>query len=1205
MSDTSDLQELRQTLKRRLAVLNNQVAALGKNFTPADKLIEIEDLEQQIARLERQIQQQPAPHSIQEALYRQQMAKLYREIGLEGIPGVAERRTLTVQEIFVELQTERTNDDVNRELLRIYRQAENASDKEMIRLQRVRNRLVHAAASAAKTSIEETLHSLNRVVILGDPGAGKTTLLKYLTVTCATSDPAEVPPGLRAEDESVLLPIFVSLGEFATETAERRQDYNLIDYLYTNARERLMLAMPPGFFEAALEAGRCLVCLDGLDEIWSITQRKTVCDAVKALVNRFPKSYYVVTSRIIGYEDAPLDSRDFVHRTVMPLTNDSIRRFVEQWYELREINPVRRQRQVAKLLKTLERQPRIQTLARNPLLLTIITLVHHIETDLPLERVKLYDICVTTLIEKWDESKGLVSDENQALFQRYRRWLLERLAYALHIRSGPSGQVQTVKEGDLEHLLMGFLREKRQLDLADDPAAARDAARAFIRIVRSRTGLLIERGNGVFGFPHLTFQEYLAACDIENRSMYGGEQAIWDEIQPHIRESHWREIILLLLGKLNKYEDLASRIIERILDSGASARFDSVFHYQLYLAARALADRVDVTLKVRRRIIGALLAIAQSQRQWQREDAFAALGALLDDRYVAESLLAILRDQQLDIGIRADAARAFGQSGLRGELIDALLALANDPETDAWVRRAVIMALGQVGRAPEQIGPTLLDLAYQDELDTEVRRAAIMVAAQVGHADDRILNQLRTLAANLRIDPSIRLTTAVMLGQSGYASSAMEVLIDMIGSATIDIGLRSEAARALGQIGSISPQVVTTLVLIALNRTVPTEIRIEATRALGQIGRGDEEITRKLLTLAHLKQANIEIRCVAAMTLGRGKHAQVAVDLLLALGANQNRETPLYGLIIRALRKIGRDTLLEDSVRFAAAEALQQLERSEEMIDVLLEIGRSRTDEAVRERAAAILIEQAQSRQIDEKVKVKVRQAAAEALSQLERNDEAAKIFYQLANNRNLDSSERYAAATELAHVGSLKEAMDVLLELATNQRVNTGVRRNSLFQLLQLARNPATDEGIRDQMVAALRQLAESDTIDAEIRLIAAGAIARIGLAAISVEVLYTLWDKGVSLSVRREATSTLLRLVRDRAVTPEVRQAAADYLCTMGRAEKTVKVFLELLADRRADEKLRRRAGQSLVGLVRDPKVGTDVRREALAKLKLLVTA
>ena len=96
-----------------------------------------------------------------------------------------------------------------------------------------------------------------------------------------------------------------------------------------------MLNLPRNFFEEALTAGRCLVCLDGLDEVWAVDRRKAITDAVRALASLYRNNRYLVASRIVGYNDAPLDSRDFVHHTILPLEDANIEEFVRKWYTAR------------------------------------------------------------------------------------------------------------------------------------------------------------------------------------------------------------------------------------------------------------------------------------------------------------------------------------------------------------------------------------------------------------------------------------------------------------------------------------------------------------------------------------------------------------------------------------------------------------------------------------------------------------------------------------------------------------------------------------------------------------------------------------------------------------------------------------------------------------------------------------------------------
>jgi hypothetical protein len=337
--------------------------------------------------------------------------------------------------------------------------------------------------------------------------------------------------------------------------------------------------------------------------------------------------------------------------------------------------------------------------------------VHRIEAELPNERVKLYDKCVTALVDTWEEAKGLTIADKQRPFYRYRRRLLERLAYELHAGAGEPGQVRTVKEGDLELLMTRFLMEFRRLDLADDRDAARQEARAFIRLVRGRTGLLIERGEGVFGFPHLTFQEYLAACDVENCCIYRGVDALWEEIEGHLHDPHWREVILLLLASLNKHDKLPTLLVKRILEAGERDRFEPVLHRHLFPAIRALADRVDVAGGLRRRLIDRALEIARSGPDWEALDALTALSWLEQDDHAANGLLALARDERMDAWVRHNAAQALGQLGRADDAAPILLALAHDERMDAWERSGAAEALGQLGRADDGGLDGLLALA--------------------------------------------------------------------------------------------------------------------------------------------------------------------------------------------------------------------------------------------------------------------------------------------------------------------------------------------------------------------------------------------------------------------------------------------------------------------------------------------------------------
>jgi len=1122
-----------------------------------------------------------------EATYRAQVAEMYRQLEFVGIPELKERRPITVEDIFIRLRAERqievipdweleeqiedavarrdahqltalsarqrarartgligrrvTPEERRQWSEELEAAAEARDAKAVVTLQR---RLERTAPLVTEISVEESLKQANRIVILGDPGAGKTTLLKYLTVICAERRAHEELGLTVGSDGDSPLPIFVPLREFAAECAQREEDYCLLDHLYTCAREHLLLNLPPGFFEEALDNGRCLVCLDGLDEVWAVGQRKSVRGAVKALATRFRRSRYLVTSRIVGYEEAPLDRRDFVHHTILPFEDDDIRLFVRKWYEARERDPVQRKQKADDLIDTIEREPRIRSLAQNPLLLTIIALVHRIEAELPHERVKLYDKCVTALVETWEEVKGLSLEEKQRPFYRYRRRLLERLAYELHTQAEEPGQLRTVREGDLELLLGRFLMENRRLGFAEDPDGAREEARAFIHLARGRTGLLVERGEGVFGFPHLTFQEYLAACDIENRCIHRGVEAIWEEIEPRLYDPHWREVVLLLLGSLNKYDEPPTLLVERILEAGQDDKFEPVLHRHLYLAARALADRVDVADELHQDMVYDLLTIARSGPEWEGDDALAALSWLKGDSYVGDGLLALARDQQVDAEVRAAAAAALGQLGCAEEAVEILLPLARDPEVDAWLRRDAAKTLAQLGRT-EEAGGILLALTRNPKVsdmdrilaasalgsldradeaaeillaltrslhgDSTARIFALTFLRILSDTEDKALNGLLALAHDPQVESWARVVAVTFLVQLARKDKALDGLLALARDSQVD-ALTRLAAVSLGQLDRTDDKALDGLLTLACDSQVDDIVRGTAVRTLVQMGRTDKKLLSILLSLARDPQVAAEVRSAAAEAVGQLGRIKEAEEVLLTLA---------------------RAPKVEASTRSVVAKALGQLGCPKEAEELLLTWIRN------------------------PKVEDMVRCQAALTLGQSDHADEAAEILLALARDAEVSAMVRKLAASRLGSLGRADESVDILLTLARDPQVETEMGIFAVSSLSELSRT-------ENRALNGLLVLTCDPQVDDRVRGAAAEAFGRLGRA-------------------EDEVLDGLLALLSDSQMKGEVRYQVTLALAKLGGArDKVLNGLLALARDEKAGARVRSAAYESLKRLV-----------------------
>ena len=832
-----------------------------------------------------------------------------------------------------------------------------------------------------RVTIDQALREHRNLMILGDPGAGKSTLSRYLTLVAAQGMTDGVGADLRVrpgfaggtlgDHTGSPLPISIRLSSFA------RSGQSLVEYFETYAEKQLHVSLGEKFFERALEKGEAIVCLDGLDEVSQPARRIDVRNAITALAARYPRNRLIVTSRVAGYDSASLDKRAFAHHTIVPFGEKEIQSFAEKWYAARECEPDQAKTRATKLFNDLKANARLLKLAENPLTLTIIALVHQrAQGKLPEARVELYDRCADTLIEEWDKWKGLAPDDRARPYYQLRRRLLGRTAYWMHIESQDADVAQVSKRA-LEMKVAEFLVEDKTLNLSED--TARIQAKQFVALATNRTGVLVGREQGAVSFIHLTFQEYFAASDLYWRYRKTPD-ALWQAIQPHLYDSRWLEVILLLLGRLNDEGDTPSIIVEKILRE--QDKFDEVLHRNLFLAARCLADRVNVKEPLQAAITDQLIEFASAGglRYWSlQEDAIHTLGTLQGDKRAGDVLLTLAQGVKGNLLVQYSAAQALGQLGRTEDAARLLLALAQDEKTDQFIRSAPAQALGQLGRSDDAVIQGLLALAQGEKINEWVRRGAARALGELGHTDDAV-RLFIALAQDKKEQELERISAAPALGQLGHMGDAViRGLLALTQDAQESKGVRSAAAQALGQLGHMDDAVIRGLLTLAQDAQEDKGVRKSAVYALGELGYTDDAVIRGILTLAQDAQVDEELQSNAVYALGELGHTD--------------------GVVIQGILQLVQDEKMDARVRRAAAYALGWL---------------GRRDDAVRLLLALVQ---------DEKVGWGVRRDAAQALDQLGKIEQRVELgLLELASGGN--SEVRNAAYDALKEVvGNLRYA--------------------------------------------------------------------------------------------------------------------------------------------------------------------------------------
>ena len=363
----------------------------------------------------------------------------------------------------------------------------------------------------------------------------------------------------------------------------------LLEYLRSNAETSLACKeLPTGFFEHWLDRGKALILLDGLDEVVDEAQRRKVAEQIETFLHRYQDNPAVITSRPAGDRWDFFNLDEFPHYTLESFDDKQVAAFIDHWYDsrLKDDKP-QAERLKADLQKAFTRNKRIKLLTQNPLLLTIIALIHRYQRELPRRRCNLYEKAVETLLTSWDSGKEIKLYSQVLLFLKSDDllYILKKLAYWIHTQ-GSTGETEGGTLIDKDELIRWLRKEIQTLKKCEAHEAKGETER-FIDFIQRRTGLLNEQGRDRYAFVHKTFQEYLTAEEIFDRAdVEDNTKIILAHFRQHLHDQHWREVLLLLVSKLKGKK--AQKAIQAVLDAGSE--YEQWLHRDLLFAGWCLTE---------------------------------------------------------------------------------------------------------------------------------------------------------------------------------------------------------------------------------------------------------------------------------------------------------------------------------------------------------------------------------------------------------------------------------------------------------------------------------------------------------------------------------------------------------------------------------------------------------------------------------------
>jgi hypothetical protein len=453
-------------------------------------------------------------------------------------------------------------------------------------------------------------------IIVGEPGSGKSTLLRAFGVGIVRSRYRRTSAELRQISTTRQVPFLVNL----TALGREGQSVSIVAYLVRQVAKSGASRDPIMFLRRLMRQGRCLILLDGLDEV-APDKYRAVRDEIHRFADGAGEEVPTGLCRIImscrrqnfmRIQDDWIPSFASQSYMIMPFRDQEIVRYLEKrrsHFVMEGKTPQTFRNEIAASDSA--------DLHRTPLILAMSSgLYARTDFRVPSSIPMLFNAVITELLKRRN-SKTFPVSHTLAFNHDDKRRFLNRFALE---SARKSRGFNDFTKWDLVRSANRMIKDLAQVEPSE--------VSQFVKELIDRSGLIVAMSENTLGFAHRSIYEFLAASELSKHAATGCARLLKDAAN-----DQWRQVAILFASMCEKPE------LDTFLPSLAEANLD--------LAGHCLGV-ADLGTDITGPIIGSLADCTDSLTRDEDEDEAADALAISSQKVsLLSSLLAATRSPNL------------------------------------------------------------------------------------------------------------------------------------------------------------------------------------------------------------------------------------------------------------------------------------------------------------------------------------------------------------------------------------------------------------------------------------------------------------------------------------------------------------------------------------------------------------------------------